>query len=276
VSRTTGMRVGVAANLFNYTNQTVVGPTKAGKLLKTELLRLRGLKGQWGKFNSENPALERWGEDDWEKKIWASSALNGYVDVRRMIDHWKKEGDRIFEGSTWEGKWLLDHDCLSQWFEKGAQDYMKIIGMHERQVMCLGETCKGLPAEGRRPGNMPEVNCLDDRIFKEFEESVNQHVAATYDVPRGDPSKFSKATPELLYSAWTRVWPVAATSELIIEAMDRIVPNLDKFIENKGVPKESKEGARRNGHRSIRTQVPPLHPDAVKAMAVQREQFCVE
>lgn len=146
--------------------------------------------------------------------------------------------------------------------------------MFDRQVMCLGTTCEGMWAEGKRPGNLPSLICLDDWLFNPFKRSCADHVAATYLLDFDDERKCSMVTPKKAWKTLARVWPIAMTSSLIITAMDRTVPNLEEIIKNGGaLVEETGDGARRNGHRSVRCRMPPLDPGATAALEEMMKKF---
>ena len=129
-------------------------------------------------------------------------------------------------------------------------------------------------AEGKRPGNLPSLICLDDWLFNPFKRSCADHVAATYLLDFDDERKCSMATPKMAWKTLARVWPIAMTSDLIITAMDRTVPNLEKIIKNGGaLVEETGDGARRNGHRSVRCRMPRLDPGAAAALEEMMKKF---
>ena len=49
----------------------------------------------------------------------------------------------MFKGTTYEGKFFIMHDGLSQWWEKEAQEYMEMLGFKDRQIKCLPPANEG-------------------------------------------------------------------------------------------------------------------------------------
>ena len=49
-----------------------------------------------------------------QMKIKLGRGSNAAVSVTGMIDHIVEEGDKLYKGTEFEGKWILWHDALSQ------------------------------------------------------------------------------------------------------------------------------------------------------------------
>ena len=67
---------------------------------------------------------------------------------------------------------MIYHDELSQWWSKGAQDWMKAHGFGDRQVRGLGHTNEGTSYEGKLTGDTPEYMTLDSNLFSDLEVMV--------------------------------------------------------------------------------------------------------
>ena len=109
-----------------------------------------------------------------------------------------------------------------------------------------------------------------DALFSDFKRGRGEHIAATFDVERGDPRKFSMATPKLGESCFVRVWETAVTSERIIQDLDRWPKSIQAIVDNQGMVVEKKKAA---GHRRARAYLGAMHPDAEKAQAIADSRF---
>jgi general stress protein CsbA len=55
--------------------------------------------------------LSRYGSDNWMDEIRKCSAMPGFICVTKMVNHMKKETDRVTEGTCYEGKGQFYHDA---------------------------------------------------------------------------------------------------------------------------------------------------------------------
>ena len=217
--------------------------------------------------------LSRFGAAEWRAKVKASSAMKKYTDVRDLMVWTKEQGDAIFKGTTWEGKWWLWRDGLKQWWELEAQEFLGTLGLRERQVRCIAPTNVGTIYEGKIPGDRPSFMPLDDCLYLDFKRSRAEHVAATFDLKQGDPRKCSMANPMLALACGRRVWKVCPTPERILQDIDRLcdAPGaIQAVIAAKGCVVEDEK---RDGHRAKRARMPPLDPDAKAVLEESEAKF---
>ena len=187
-----------------------------------------------------------------------------------LISHAIEQGNLMFADTPYASCWMMYHDHLSQWWEKGAQDYIASLGFKDRQVRCVGITNAGTRYEGNLVGNSPELMPLDTHLFNDLKKGVVDHVVATGHLPPGDPDKFSMGTPKELWSAMTRVWEYTPTSHRIVSDIKKWPIAVKKIMEAKGtiVPDMDE----RHGRRTTMPMV-MYHPSAEKAAKARREKF---
>lgn len=123
--------------------------------------------------------------------------------------------------------------------------------------------------EGKVPGDQHSASPLDDSLFSSFKRERGEHIAATFDLPKGDPAKFSMATPKLGESCFLRCWDVL-TAEEVQSHIDRWPANIQAIVDNKGMLVEKSKA---RGHRQQRGYLGKMHPDAEKAMAASEAKF---
>ena len=177
---------------FNYTGTKLVGPKKFEKRRLQEIAAVLQLKGGgWEKYEAKDAIRlpggryeMRYGAN-WEEKLKEACAKNhdgreAMTSVLDLVDHVVKEGNRLFEGTEFENTWVIYHDALLQWWEKGTQAHLLSLGFPPaRQMCCQGETNKGTRYEGKLVGDTPEFMPLDTNLFSDYEVSMSQHVATT-------------------------------------------------------------------------------------------------
>ena len=110
------VRVGKMAEPLSYTGRHVLGVKSFKKEQKKEIARVRTMKGQWTKFNGENPYKERYGKE-WEAQLLKTSKMKKFMCITEIMDWCIKVGEEMFKGSTREKDWMIFHDRLPQWFE---------------------------------------------------------------------------------------------------------------------------------------------------------------
>lgn len=244
--------------------------------LAREKARVRVLKkgpkggaSVWAKFNGPNPYQERW-PDDWQERIKKVGALSQLTDIRELMDWTLAEGKRIFKGTTAEHDWRVMRDGLKQWWMPDAQAHAKEIGLYERQIRCTGSTNVGTAYEGKVPGDQHTASILDDNLFAKYKFARAEHVHATFDLPKGDPAKFSMCTPKLGQACFERVWQVCPTSEDIVANSARWPGAIKKIVDNKGMLVEKQKA---HGQRQQRGYLGVLHPDAQAAVELSEDKF---
>lgn len=75
---------------------------------------------------------------------------------------------------------------------------------------------------------------LDSNLFSDLEQMVRWNVAATTSLLRGHEERFDLTTPSSAWSAVTRTWEHAPTSDRIVEDINRVFNAIDMVVENKG------------------------------------------
>ena len=228
---------------------------------------------------AENPYLERYG-DEWESKIATCCGLSKYCCIKDMILHIDRETKAAFKGTKYEDRYFFYHDALTQMTDSKCVEWMKEVGIYDRWVkpelgcndeilaMKNGELKKNTRYKGRPVGNSPELNPLDNSVFRDFRLNLSLNVAATWHLEKSNPDKFSLATPKDITKAVRRLWdPVTGTSPVparILQDIKRIPESCFKIVEwgGKIVPGL----ANRNGHRREKSngeKTKKLHRDDV-------------
>jgi len=149
-------------------------------------------------LDSENPYAAKHGEDNWKDVIDGSSAMSGFVSIRKLVKHMVDVSMAVYAGTTMEGKWFFYHDALKQltaadtirWMEE--QDYLKWWLRPEHGV------CS---AYGRFKvhyvGNQAEAMPLDNSLFAEVLQALDRMVVLSHALcdDKDDPRMFSMTTP---------------------------------------------------------------------------------
>jgi hypothetical protein len=188
----------------------------------------------------------------------------------------------MFKGTTYEGKFFIMHDGLSQWWEKEAQEYMEMLGFKDRQIKCLPPANEGNRYAGKLVGNRPELMPLDAHLFSDFTFSFWFHCSVTSLLAPEDPRRFNCGTPKELSHSLRRVWEVSPTPARILEDCGAIRQRLERIVAEKGVAIQdiyfrtgrryiSASGGRvlkgkpRKRQRKATNELPEVHPDAREA-----------
>ena len=260
-----GELVGERMRPFDYTNKKVVGPVAFQKAFDAEVSRVNNLKTTG---TTQSPYWKDRGEDKvggayearygnrWrdEVKAYLGRGSGAICNVCDIMDHVVEEGNRLFAGTPFADCWLIYHDALSQWWSKGAQDYIETTypGFAKRQCRGLGHTNEGTRYEDKLPGDTPEYMPLDSNLFSDLEVMVRWNVAATYHLARGHPDKFDLTTPTSAWAAVSRSWEYAPTSTRIVEDIGRVFDAIEAVVEAEGIAvdfKELRHGRRDDEHR---------------------------
>jgi len=190
----------------------------------------------------------------------------GVVCVTELMNHVIDQGNEKFKGTKYEHNWLIYHDHLSQWWEKGAQAHLESRGFKDRQIRCLGDTNKGTRYEGNLCGNSYELMPLDNNLFSDLKDTNKQNVIATANLALDDERRFKIGTPSELSSSLRRTWEYAPTPERIVQDIKRWPLAVKSIIEHKGalVPTMRKRSGRRALRKGATVRV--LHPQAQEAL----------
>jgi hypothetical protein len=276
---------GVRMEPFEYTGKKMLGVAAYEKAVKGEVDAAASKKGgAWAKVRkpttlegSDSGYLKggRWfllHGTSWEDKI---SDFLKLVCVTKLIDHIISEGDIAFAHTPFASTWVIGHDALSQFTEKGAQAYLLAKGFGpDRQLGPKGETNEGSRYSKRAVGDSPELMCLDSNLLADVVYGLGQNCAATWQLLPGNPLKFSMGTPAEVSSSLRRTWQVCPTSERIVQDISRFPAALEKIIAAEGayVPELDKRSGRRQRKATRRFA---YHPDCTAAKAAN-EARCAQ
>ena len=111
---------------------------------------------------------------------------------------------------------------------------MTIAGFSNRQIRGLGHTNVGTRYEGTLPGDTPLYMPLDSNLFADLETATRWNVAATRHLDRGHPDRFDLTTPHSAWSAVSRTWEYAPTSERIVQDIQRVFNAIDMVVDARG------------------------------------------
>ena len=240
--------VGERISPYNYTLKKVVGPAKYEKLFWKEVKRVTELKTtgsrssvHWkdaGQGLTGGPYEAKFG-DGWRQAVEdkLGSGQNAVVCVTKLMDHAIDQGNLAFADTPYADTWVIYHDALSSWWSKVAQEYMVTKGFGDRQIHGLGHTNVGTRYEGTLPGDSPEYMPLDSNLFSDLESAVRWNVAGTRHLPRDDPdpNRFDLTTPKSAWSAVSRTWSYAPTSQRIVQDIERVFEAIDMVVEARGI-----------------------------------------
>ena len=104
---------------YEYTGKRMLGPKKFGALVNAEISRVNKLvsytknqkgEGKLGCDHAENPYLAIHGED-WmaQMKQKLGRGSNAVVSVTDMVGHIEEQGDKLYSGTDFKGRWILWH-----------------------------------------------------------------------------------------------------------------------------------------------------------------------
>ena len=282
-----GQMRGFKAAPFDYTGTLLVGPKKYATRQANEIADVLTLKsGGFEKFDAAKAVRlpggrfqMRW-PDTWQQELRAACAKShrgrqAMTSVIEWADHLVAEGDRLFADTPYANTWVIYHDALSQWWEKGTQAHLLALGFPpSRQMCCQGKTNQGTKDdpnryEGKLVGDSPELDPCDSNLFSYYEVSMSQHIAATCLLDKDDPKRFKVGTPEELSRTMERVWMVSPSSEEIVRDIKRFPTALARIIECKGAKVPELDD--RHGRRETKPTV--LHSDCDIALAARNEVF---
>ena len=213
-----------------------------------------------------NPYQARYG-DDWETEIKKTQAFTKICSVKDLILHMFSETKKFFADTTYHENFFFYHDALTQMTDDKCVAWMKENGIYDhwiKPVLGCNEVVEGRRSsdnklvqnrryKSRPVGNSPEMNPLDNSLFRDVKCNLALNVAATWHLEKNDPLKFSMATPKQIVSALERIWDPengsAVSSKRIVQDVMRIPNSLVKIAEYGG--KVVPGLADRNGHRAV-------------------------
>ena len=176
----------------------------------------------------------------------------------------KKEGDRIFTGTTFKGKHQIKIDALKSMWTPGCIEWLKKNGMWARIIKPEKGCNDGTTyAEWATAGMSHELMPLDTSLFMDLMAALHECTAASRHLLTGDPLKFDMSTPKRLWLAVARVWEVAPTSARIVQDCAKFDTHIRIVVANKGAKVEGIGDS--NGWRGVTAREgrwPVLHPDA--------------
>jgi hypothetical protein len=170
---------GVRMGPFEYTGQKMLGIAAYEKAVGEEVNKTYKKKGGlWAKVREptdEEEADERYAKggkyflkhgDTWRDEV---DRFLKIVSVQRLVDHIVVEGDETFAGTPYADSWVIGHDALSQFTEKGAQEYLTRRGFGpDRLLGPRGSTNEGTRYERRAVGDSPELMPLDTNLLSDL------------------------------------------------------------------------------------------------------------
>ena len=125
-----GVEEGIKCVPFPYTGLTVLGPAEYKLRVEAEIDRVKRLKctgvsGIWGPGKAGYK--ERYGER-WEEEIAkVLSSSEHVINVTEIMKHVVEESNKVYAGTTAHNQFFIFHDGLSQWWEPGAQAYLRDV-----------------------------------------------------------------------------------------------------------------------------------------------------
>lgn len=173
----------------------------------------------------------------------------GFVSVKDLIDHAIDEGNRLFAGTRFATTWVIYHDALSQWWEKGeggAQEYLASRGFAHRQWRARGATNDLVAPHYRNclMGDSPELMPLDSSLFGDLIQKVAWLVVTTGHMEGDD--RYTMGTPDEAWRAMVDAWDLVP-EERIRQDIGRFPSALKTIIAAKGA--YVKDCDLRDGHR---------------------------
>jgi hypothetical protein len=196
-----------------------------------------------------NPYLSRYGSDNWMDEICKCSAMSGSICVTKIVNHMKKETDRVMEGTCYEGKSQFYHDVLTLVTCSKTKQYKEKNDLLKYWLLPLEGLQAGTRYHNSIPGDSPELMPLDEMLNMDIHSSARYHVAITAHLARNDHKKFTFSTPKEVSHAYLRlvddVTGNAPSSHRILQDCDKWERSLEKIRQAGG---KIVEGFGINGH----------------------------
>ena len=94
--------------------------------------------------------------------------------IKELIDHTIDEGNRLFDETRFKDTWMIYHDSLLQYWEKGVQDHIEGCGFKHRQWRDWGKTNEEIAPHynNQLMGDIPKLMSLDRSVFGSLIERV--------------------------------------------------------------------------------------------------------
>jgi hypothetical protein len=197
--------------------------------------------------------------DEWENHL--PPEVKDKVSINRMIDHMYRVGKQHFKGTKWEDKgedvwvinsegevvqiseedveetqyWKLNHDALSLSSSEAAKLYMRKIGLWKHLIRPSSLLAQAMGMNLKNsfvPGDHPNNNILDNRLFSDFQVSLGLHHSVTRTCVADDPRKFCMSTPKRIDSAVERIWTWTNDREKEEELMTTGAPKGYRIVQD--------------------------------------------
>jgi len=259
---------GVKMEPYEYTGKKMLGVAEWEKAVYKELERVEDLKGGvWARVPSGiDPATGEFIDggryyrlygDEWMARVEDKLAT---VCVTRLIDHIIVEMDKAFADTPYKDTYVIAHDALSQFTEKGARAYLRSKGFDEDRLLGPRDgTNAGTRYEDKQVGDTPELMPLDSNLFSDLSYGCKQHRAMTWRLSNDDPRKFKYGTPKEVSDTMRRTWTVCPTPERIVQDIQRFPAALDAIIAANGAYVDELDN--RKGRRARKTRKFIAHSD---------------
>jgi len=206
-------------------------------------------------------------------------------DIRELIDHIISESTEAYRGSKRENSFMIYHDALKQFWEKGAREYIASKNFENRVLRIQEPFFKDVVKRYQDGvvGDSPEMaRGLDSYGFQDLELSIQFHVALTSGYADNDPRKFKLGTPNEVWNTMVRCWQIDPSPDRVIADIEDWPRVLQVIVDAKGCVVHGE--AVRSGHRYQRKDGAglmksklkshgrvatfhgrPVHPDALEA-----------
>jgi len=243
---------------------------------------------------AENPFLSRYGEDEWEARIDATTPLCNYICVTDMVEHIVSESRALVnEGDDF----FFYHDALKLMTAHDTIAWMKEKGYYKHWILPqlgLQHDQPGLKRFQDAPvGDSPEMMPWDNSMNQDVHLSVVSHVTLTANQKEDTDAKFSLSTPARGSHAYKRIIHPTTGN---VPCGTRIVRDVAKVFESivkikavkgavvyglgdrNGRGRQHNQGYKRGGHRprkrgfrEYRVEDRWIHPDARGELEVKIE-----
>ena len=178
-----------------------------------------------------NPYLEKYGADNWERKVSESIFMKKYMSIRTLVKEIHDSSKAAFVNTVHADDWYFYHDALSQMTAKSTVEWMKTEGYYKRWLIPQKGCNAGTVYANRPVGNSPEFMPLDNSLNQDIQVSLSLHCAITAHLPDADSRKFSMRTPKTIVEGIDKIWG----AEGDIPNSKRIMHDCDKALNAFGV-----------------------------------------
>lgn len=251
---------------FDYATKKMLSAKDVDKKDREANKKAQAMKGQWLKYKTENPYLERYGTSeekekdlhilenlsDW-KEIWEVMQHEWYQACRKAtrsasIKEFIEEGTRVYTGTKRENTFMFWHDRLYILWDKTTQEWLRrlkcpIDGWETRRwadrfLRILGKYNDRVTKyyQDSLPGDSPELMPLDNHLFFDVKEGTARNVAFSFFLPDSDADKYSLRTPRHVFDSIERtIRSGCPSTERLYKDIMRIPITLQCIIDSKGV-----------------------------------------